>query len=78
MGRAASTPAPLNDQQRQVLEALANSAAPSGSKELAAATGLESKQVSCQLTALKNKGFIASPVRCKYEITDQGRNLLDR
>ena len=78
MGRAASTPAPLNDQQRQVLEALANSAAPSGSKELAAATGLESKQVSCQLTALKKKGLVDSPARCKYGITDQGRSQLDR
>ncbi|MDX9839867.1 MAG: transcriptional repressor [Desulfobulbus sp.] len=78
MGPAASAPVALNDQQRQVLEALAKSTAPSGSKELAAATGLGSKQVSCQLTALKNKGCIASPMRCKYEITDQGRILLDR
>ena len=77
MGRA-STPAPLNDQQRQVLEALANSNVPSGSKELAAATGLESKQVSCQLTALKKKGLVDSPARCKYGITDQGRSQLDR
>ena len=78
MVRESSTAATINDQQRQVLEALANSTGPSGSKELAAATGIEAKQVSCQLTALKNKGFIASPVRCKYEITDQGRSLLDR
>lgn len=76
MESAPSTPKTTEDQQRQVLEALANSAAPSGSKELAAATGLESKQVSSQLTALKKKGFIASPVRCKYEITDQGISLL--
>ena len=66
----------LSDTQRQVLEALAKSSEACGSKEIAAATGLESKQISCQLTALKNKGFIASPVRCKYEITEEGKGQL--
>ncbi len=66
----------LSDAQRQVLEALANSNGVCGSKEIAAATGLEAKQISCQLTALKNKGFVASPVRCKYEITEEGKGQL--
>lgn len=66
----------LSDTQRQVLEALAKSSEACGSKEIAAATGLESKQISCQLTALKNKGFVASPVRCKYEITAEGKGQL--
>jgi len=66
----------LSDQQRQVLEVLASSPGACGSKEIAAATGLESKQISCQITALKNKGFVASPVRCKYTITDQGKDQL--
>ncbi|MCL1980583.1 MAG: transcriptional repressor [Proteobacteria bacterium] len=66
----------LSDTQRQVLHALANSSESCGSKELAAATGLESKQISCQLTALKNKGYVASPARCKYAITDQGKEVL--
>jgi Fe2+ or Zn2+ uptake regulation protein/biotin operon repressor len=77
MGCKTCAPPPLNDQQRLVLEALAKSDAACGSKDLATATGLESKQVSCQITALKNKGYIASPVRCKYEITEQGKNLLN-
>ena len=66
----------LSDTQRQVLEALANSSEACGSKELAAATGLEAKQISCQITALKNKGYVDSPVRCKYEITEQGKGAL--
>lgn len=66
----------LSDTQRQVLEALANSSEACGSKELAAATGLEAKQISCQITALKNKGYVDSPVRCKYEITEQGKSAL--
>ena len=66
----------LSDNQRQVLQALAQSAEACGSKELAAATGLEAKQISCQITALKNKGYVNSPARCKYEITEQGKKLL--
>jgi len=66
----------LSDTQRQVLEALAKSSEACGSKDLAAATGLESKQVSCQITALKNKGFVSSPARCKYEITEEGKGQL--
>ena len=66
----------LSDTQRQVLEALANSPDACGSKDLAAATGLESKQISCQITALKNKGFVSSPARCKYEITEAGKSQL--
>lgn len=66
----------LSDTQRQVLEALAQNSEACGSKELAAATGLESKQISCQITALKNKGFVSSPARCKYAITAEGKSQL--
>ena len=66
----------ISDAQRQVLEALAKSPEACGSKELAAATGLEAKQISCQITALKNKGYVSSPARCKYEITGQGKDAL--
>ena len=66
----------LSDTQRQVLQALAKSAGACGSKELAGATGLEAKQISCQITALKNKGYVDSPARCKYTITDQGKEAL--
>jgi Fe2+ or Zn2+ uptake regulation protein/predicted transcriptional regulator len=68
--------AALSETQRQVLVALAQSPDACGSKELAATTGLEAKQISCQITALKNKGYVNSPERCKYEITEQGKNML--
>lgn len=66
----------LSDAQRQVLEALAQSKDPCGSKDIAAAAGMESKKVSCQVTALKKKGFVDSPARCKYEITKEGKKAL--
>lgn len=77
MGCATCGNIALSDAQRRVLDALAKSQEPCGSKELAAATGLEAKQISSQITALKNKGYVASPVRCKYSITDEGKSVLD-
>jgi len=63
----------LSDEQKKILNALAGLGEPCGSKEIAAASGLESKSVSCKLTALKKKGLVDSPVRCKYTITEAGR-----
>lgn len=66
----------LNERQREVLEALAKCKEACGSKDIAAATSLEPKQISCQITALKKKGYVASPARCKYEITEDGKSAL--
>lgn len=66
----------LSDKQREVLEALSKCKDACGSKDIAAATSLEPKQVSCQITALKKKGLVESPVRCKYAITGDGKNAL--
>lgn len=66
----------LSDEQRQVLAAMEQCAGPCASKEIAAATGLPSKQVSCRITALKKKGYVDSPVRCKYAITLAGKTAL--
>ena len=66
----------ITDAQRQVLQALADSDDPCANKDIAAATGLEGKQVSCRITALKKKGFVESPARCKYEITAEGKKAL--
>ena len=66
----------ISDPQRKVLKALASSKEPCGGKDIASAAGMESKQVSCEITALKKKGYVASPVRCKYEITKDGKKAL--
>ena len=66
----------LTEEQKQILQAMADSQEPCGSKEIAAATGLEGKAISCRITALKKKGLVESPVRCRYAITDQGRSAL--
>lgn len=66
----------LTDEQKSILEAIANSEAPCAGKEVAATLGLEPKSVSSKITALKKKGYVDSPVRCKYGITDEGRSVL--
>lgn len=63
----------LTDEQKKILTTMADKTEPCACKEIAAASGMESKSVSCKLTALKNKGYIESPARCKYAITAAGR-----
>jgi Fe2+ or Zn2+ uptake regulation protein len=76
MGCTKCEPCSLHDSQRRVLEALAGKSGASGSKEVAAACGLDAKEVSSQLTALRKKGYVDSPVRCKYEITQEGKKAI--
>ena len=66
----------LTDDQKKILKALADADAPCGSKDIAAATGLEAKAIGSRVTAMKKKGMIDSPVRCKYAITAEGRALV--
>ena len=76
MGCTKCGPVELSENQQKVLKAFAQSKEACGSKDIAAATGLEPKQVSCQITALKKKGLVESPVRCKYTITSNGKKAL--
>ena len=66
----------LNDEQKAILDAIAKSESPCAGKEVAAALGLEAKAVSCKITALKKKGLVDSPVRCKYAVTEEGIEAL--
>ena len=69
MGCAKCGAGPLSTKERQVLAAVAGSSSACGNKDIAAACGLDAKEVSNQITALKKKGLVDSPVRCKYAIT---------
>ena len=76
MGCGKCTAENLTEPQRRLLEALAGRQEACGSKELAAASGLDAKEVSSQLTDLKKKGLIASPARCRYKITPEGKKAI--
>jgi len=60
-------------ESKVILEALAKCEGPCGSKDIAQATGLDKKVVSDEITELKKKGLVDSPVRCKYSITPAGK-----
>jgi predicted transcriptional regulator len=64
------------DESKKILQALASIAGPCGSKEIVDATGLDKKVVSDQIAALKKKGLVDSPARCKYGITAEGKASL--
>lgn len=68
-----SSKAELTDEQKKILEALAGSESPCGSKDIAAATGIDSKTIASRITAMKKKGLVESPIRCKYAVTLEGR-----
>ena len=66
----------LSGEHKQVLEALAKQGGPCGNKDIVEATGLDKKVVTSKITALKKKGLVDSPVRCKYGITEDGQAAL--
>lgn len=58
---------------KKVLGALAKGEGPMTNKQIAGASGLESKEVSAVVKSLKDLGLVDSPARCKYGITDAGK-----
>ncbi len=66
----------LTEEQKKVLQAVADSAGACAAKDIAAATGLDAKVVSCRITDLKKKGYVDSPERCRYGITEEGRSAM--
>ena len=63
----------LTEEQNKILAALAKVREPCACKDIAEATGMTSNSVSCRLRSLKNKGYVDSPLRCKYSITEDGK-----
>ena len=66
----------LSTEHHKILTAMAEQKDPCGCKDIAQASGMESKSVSCKLKSLKTKGYIDSPARCKYAITEAGKTAL--
>ncbi|MBA3006846.1 MAG: transcriptional repressor [Proteobacteria bacterium] len=63
----------LSDEQKKILQAMAECDGPCAAKDIAITTGLDAKIVSSKITDLKKKGYVDSPVRCKSGITAEGR-----
>jgi predicted transcriptional regulator len=68
--------AEVSDIQKKVMSALAGGDAPMANKQIANASGLESKDVSAAIKTLKKDGLVESPARCKYSLTSDGKTAL--
>ncbi|PCN51038.1 MarR family transcriptional regulator [Candidatus Geothermarchaeota archaeon ex4572_27] len=66
----------MSDIVRKILETLAEAGTPMTSKEIAEKAGLTAKEVGCRIAGLKKRGWIESPEKGKYVITDKGREAL--
>ncbi len=66
----------LTPEQEKILKAVAEMDGPVATKDISEATGIPSKSLSCRIRSLKTKGLLDSPARCKYEITEEGRQLV--
>jgi predicted transcriptional regulator len=75
-GCACSSTNSLSDEEKRILAAMEACGGPCGTKDIVAATGFEAKSLSTKIAGLKKQGYVDSPVRCKYGITDQGRQIL--
>lgn len=73
---ASQTKSGVSADATKVLKTLSASDTPLANKQIASASGLESKTVSDVVKALKTQGLIESPARCKYAVTDQGRKAI--
>ncbi len=65
----------LTEEQERILRAMAGMECPVASRDISKATGIPSKSLSCRIRSLKTKGFLHSPARCRYELTDAGRQF---
>lgn len=66
----------LSAEYHKILAAMAEQKEPCGCKDIAEASGMASQSVSCKLKSLKSKGYVDSPARCKYAITEAGKTAL--
>jgi DNA-binding IclR family transcriptional regulator len=56
----------MADKEEMVLKAMRGAGKPLRPGDVAKLTGLESKEVSKLISAMKNKGMVSSPKRCFY------------
>ncbi|MFH1215051.1 MAG: hypothetical protein V1706_00970 [Pseudomonadota bacterium] len=76
MACACKTTEGIDGELKKILVVMAEINGPCGCKEISEKTGMESKTVNCKLKSLKTNGYIDSPARCKYAITDAGKAAL--
>jgi len=65
------------DMNKEILKALIEIGKPASSKEIAEKIGVPTSKVSCRLNPLKKKGFLESPEKGKWFVTEEGRKAVE-
>jgi predicted transcriptional regulator len=66
----------LTEEQRKILNALYGMAEPGGCKVIGEAAEIPWRTVMARLRGLKKDGYVDSPVKSKYVITDKGKEAV--
>ncbi len=66
----------LTDNQKKILQTLNSLGKPAGGKELSAASGVDEKTVAKEIGKMKTMGFVDTPIRCKYGVTEEGKKQI--
>ena len=66
----------LGEEQKGILKALAQLTEPAGCKGIGEQAGLPWRTVMAKLRGLKKGGYVESPVKGKYIITEKGREAV--
>lgn len=66
----------LGEEQKSILKALNKLTEPAGCKDIGETAGIPWRTVMAKLRGLKKDGYVESPVKGKYIITDKGREAV--
>ena len=66
----------LGEEQKGILKALAQLKEPAGCKVIGEQAGIPWRTVMAKLRGLKREGYVESPVKGKYIITEKGREAV--
>ena len=66
----------LNNEQKKILSVLGEAKEPVSGKEVAEVAGLDGKLVAKHINKLKTAGYVDSPVRCRYSVTEVGKTAI--
>lgn len=66
----------LGDEQQSILAALTELTEPAGCKAIGEKSGIPWRTVMAKLRGLKKDGYVESPVKGKYVITEKGKSAV--
>jgi predicted transcriptional regulator len=66
----------LDMDQEAVLKAIAAAGDPVGTNDIVTISGLAKSKVTSKIKQLREKGLVDSPIRCKYCVTESGKNKI--